>query len=98
MNGEAMTKLTIAGKEFDDALYAYRNLVAEDKRQFLTNFIDARLAEAYEQGKSDSIRVIEAHKIPLGNSVSGELAAEWTLDALHEIRAEIRKLPKEPTA
>lgn len=34
---------------------------------------------------------IETYKIPVGNSASGELACEWTYDALKEIRDEIRE-------
>lgn len=35
-------------------------------------------------------KIIEAHQVPVGNSAAGELAAEWTMDALREIRAAIR--------
>ncbi len=36
------------------------------------------------------IKVIETHQIPVGNSAAGELARDWTYDALREIRDEIR--------
>lgn len=36
------------------------------------------------------IRIIEAYKVPIGNSCSGELAAEWTMDALRDVRDAIR--------
>ena len=32
---------------------------------------------------------IESHRIPSGNSAAGELAAEWTYDALLSVRREI---------
>lgn len=35
-------------------------------------------------------RIIEAHQVPVGNSAAGELAAEWTMDALREVRDAIR--------
>ncbi len=36
------------------------------------------------------IKIIEAHQIPVGNSPAGEMARDWTHDALIEIRDEIR--------
>ncbi len=35
-------------------------------------------------------RIVEEYRIPVGNSVAGELAREWTYYALKEIRDEIR--------
>jgi hypothetical protein len=34
---------------------------------------------------------IETYRIPVGNSAAGEMACEWTYDALKEIRDEIRE-------
>lgn len=34
---------------------------------------------------------IETYRIPVGNSAAGELACEWTYDALLEIRDEIKE-------
>jgi hypothetical protein len=34
---------------------------------------------------------IETYQIPVGNSAAGEMACEWTYDALKEIRDEIRE-------
>ena len=34
---------------------------------------------------------IECYRIPVGNSASGELACEWTYDALKTIRDNIRE-------
>lgn len=36
------------------------------------------------------VDIIEAYQIPVGNSAAGEMACEWTYDALHEIRDTIR--------
>ena len=36
------------------------------------------------------IKILEEYKIPCGNSGAGELAADWTLDALENIRESIR--------
>jgi hypothetical protein len=39
----------------------------------------------------DCIDKIETYRIPVGNSASGELACEWTYDALKEIRDDIKE-------
>ena len=38
----------------------------------------------------ECIDKIETHRIPVGNSAAGEMACEWTYDALKEIRDEIK--------
>ena len=39
----------------------------------------------------ECIDKIETHQIPVGNSAAGEMACEWTYDALKEIRNEIKQ-------
>jgi hypothetical protein len=39
----------------------------------------------------ECINKIETYRIPVGNSASGELACEWTYDALKEIRDDIKE-------
>ena len=39
----------------------------------------------------ECINKIETHKIPVGNSAAGEMACEWTYDALKQIRDEIKR-------
>lgn len=39
----------------------------------------------------ECIDKIETYRIPVGNSVSGELACEWTYDALISIRDDIKQ-------
>ena len=51
--------------------------------EHLEKFANAIIAEC--------IDLIETYRIPVGNSRSGELAAEWTYSALIEIRNEIRE-------
>lgn len=36
------------------------------------------------------LSVIEEYQVPVGNSAAGELAQEWTIDALREIRRQIQ--------
>lgn len=40
----------------------------------------------------ECIHKIETYRIPVGNSAAGEMACEWTYDALDEIRTEIKEL------
>jgi hypothetical protein len=35
------------------------------------------------------VRIVESYRVPVGNSAAGELAAQWTMDALREIRDQI---------
>ena len=51
----------------------------------------AILAYGKEQ-RERCVSVIEAHQVPVGNSSAGEMAAEWTMDALRDVRAAIRAL------
>jgi hypothetical protein len=39
----------------------------------------------------ECVNKIETHQIPVGNSAAGEMACEWTYDALKEIRDEIQE-------
>lgn len=39
----------------------------------------------------ECIDKIETYRIPVGNSAAGELACEWTYDALESIRDDIRE-------
>lgn len=39
----------------------------------------------------DCISKIETYQIPVGNSPAGEMACDWTYDALKEIRNDIKK-------
>lgn len=37
------------------------------------------------------LSIIRAYEVPVGNSAAGELAAEWTMDALREVCGEIER-------
>jgi hypothetical protein len=39
----------------------------------------------------ECINKIETYRIPVGNSPAGELACDWTYDALKEIRDDIKE-------
>ena len=51
-------------------------------------FSKQRFAELIIQ---DCIDKIETYRIPVGNSPAGEMACEWTYDALKEIRDNIKE-------
>jgi hypothetical protein len=57
-----------------------------DREKFeraLTRYTDSVVKEC--------INKIETYQIPVGNSAAGEMACEWTYDALKEIRDEIKE-------
>jgi hypothetical protein len=60
----------------------------ENRGQFVLNDFAEKFAELIVQ---ECIDKIETHQIPVGNSAAGEMACEWTYDALKEIRNEIKK-------
>jgi hypothetical protein len=43
----------------------------------------------------EAIKIIEEYRFPVGNSAAGELACEWTRDALEEIRDELRAMKEQ---
>jgi len=45
---------------------------------------------AVREERERCARIVEAYRVPVGNSAAGEMAAEWTMDALREIRDAIR--------
>ena len=49
-----------------------------------------QLAAAVAQERERCIGIIESYRIPVGNSAAGEMACEWTYDALKTIRDAIR--------
>ena len=48
----------------------------------LENFAESIIREC--------VREIETYRIPVGNSAAGEMACEWTYDALKEVRDNIK--------
>lgn len=54
------------------------------------------LAAAVLREREECAGLIEGYQIPVGNSSAGELACQWTYDALKKILNQIRKV-KEPS-
>lgn len=52
---------------------------------------EAALQKYTELVVAQCIDCIETYRIPCGNSPAGELAADWTYDALESIRDEIKE-------
>lgn len=63
-------------------------------------YLQATIAKAFNDGFSQGknaaiercIEIVESYRVSVGNSGSGELAAEWTMENLREIRDEMRDL------
>ncbi len=52
---------------------------------------DQRFAALVAEAEREAIlAVIEAYKVPVGNSAAGKMACEWTMDALRDLRDAIR--------
>ena len=51
----------------------------------------AEIAAAVVAERERCIDIIESYRIPVGNSAAGEMACEWTYDALETIRDAIRE-------
>jgi len=52
---------------------------------------DTRIEKFAEIIVRECIDKIETYRIPVGNSAAGEMACEWTYEALEEIRDEIKE-------
>ena len=67
-----------------------QKLIAEAGTDISGKWISIDNAEKFaELIVRECIDKIETHRIPVGNSVAGEMACEWTYAALKEIRDEI---------
>ena len=51
--------------------------------------ISAR-CEALEAALNKCVDIVETYRIPVGNSAAGEMACEWTYDALKRIRDDMK--------
>lgn len=57
--------------------------------------IHSLLDKEWAKGVQFCLSIIEEYQVPVGNSAAGELAQEWTIDALREIRRRIQSGIKE---
>ena len=66
----------------------YRVMGLECLQEAFDDFYTEKFAESIVKECLDKI---ETHRIPVGNSAAGEMACEWTYDALKEISDEIKQ-------
>ena len=59
------------------------NITTMKDEESLQKFVDLVVGQCIDS--------IETYRIPCGNSAAGELACEWTYDALEKIRDEIKE-------
>ena len=64
----------------------------------LEAYVNRKIERAVRAEREACISIIEGYRIPVGNSAAGEMACEWTYDALREIRAAIRARAQQPPA
>ena len=53
-------------------------------------FFDDELETLVKLVAQECVTIIESQKVSVGNSPAGELACEWTMDALRDCRDEIK--------
>ena len=79
---------------YQEQLETFAKLVAEKAHEEFglpaVGILERTVARAVAKEREACINVIETHRIPVGNSAAGEMACEWTYDALKEIRTAIR--------
>ena len=64
---------------------------ADNQNFYASDYRDYLMEKFAELIIKDCVDKIETHRIPVGNSAAGEMACEWTYDALKEIRDEIKE-------
>jgi hypothetical protein len=80
----------------DASVALYDQGVADEKARCdaEVTMLREQLALAFEAGRvaerEECISIVESYKVSVGNSRSGELACEWTMENLREIRDAIR--------
>ena len=74
-------------RKFAEQAQQYAEYTTPQGLEWLPAFQE-KFAELIIQSCIDKI---EAYRIPVGNSASGELACEWTYAALREIRDDIKE-------
>ena len=67
-------------------------IFAPEQARYTADQMQAYSDAAYRAGLEAAAYVLTMHQIPVGNSASGELACQWTYDALKECRDVIRNL------
>lgn len=67
------------------------DFVGDDTEDLYTaDQMSAYAAQAVAAERERCAQIVSAYRVPVGNSAADEMAAEWTMDALREIRDAIR--------
>lgn len=78
-------------QQIDDILDGiYEDVVSGGRYLWCEEQVIAYAAQEVAAERERCVRIVEAHRCPVGNSAAGEMAAEWTMEALREIRDAIR--------
>ena len=67
-------------------------IFAPEQARYTADQMHAYSVDAYRAGLEAAAYVLAVHQIPVGNSAAGEMACEWTYDALKDCRDVIRNL------
>ena len=82
---ELFNKASVYAYEQNPGENSYGRPVDENKYE------EDRYTKFAELIVQECIDKIETYRIPVGNSAAGEMACEWTYEALTEVRDEIKK-------
>jgi hypothetical protein len=85
---ERIEKLAVEARQ-----YAFGEVEnSQDPTEWSTKYYNEMFEQKFaELIVRECIDKIETYRIPVGNSAAGEMACEWTYDALKEIRDEIKE-------
>jgi len=81
-------EIMLIAKEAGVRLASYSDTV--DQRNVYPHELERFAKLIKEREREACVQIIEEYRIFVGNSVAGELAREWTYNALKEIRDDIR--------
>ena len=68
-----------------------RNNLATALATSIAPEIRLAIRAAVAQERERCAKIVGSYQVPVGNSPAGEMACEWTMDALREIAAAIRR-------
>ena len=78
---------TELGHDPERALWGAMGCIADDEA--CLTMLRAHVAASVAAERERCIRIVETYQVPVGNSAAGEMDAEWTMQALREVRDEI---------
>lgn len=70
--------------------YIYGRECVPNERVWTERDMRAYAEQCIAAERERCAQIVGVYRVPVGNSAAGEMAAEWTMDALREIRDAIR--------